>query len=406
MEKEKYSGYTIDQLLEDQEFIHRINNIQTDEDWELFVQANISSKENIVRARRIIQIFKVSEEKMSTDKKFDLWKNISRFSKSVTKNSRIFQIRSYLRIAASILLFSILGGTIYFSLNKKEKPYQFLQLPEIAKEEEPILTLTNGEIVLLNDDKPSLMVLKNQDAILVNNDSIVKNVSAKEEEVEELTLNEVSVPFGKNMNIILSDGTKVWLNAGSRFAFPQKFEGKKRAVFLEGEGYFEVVKNEKMPFIVSTNTVDVEVLGTKFNLSAYHSDNFCETVLLEGSVDVKGDGILLIERVNLKPNQKAVYLADKKELKAYDLPNASNYAAWVNGWYQFSDEDLIKVLDKLERYYNVHFITNQNLTLNAYPVSGKLDLRKSINEVMEILSKVANIDYRMVEKQIIIKDKI
>lgn len=406
MENEKYIGYRVDELLEDQEFVIKVNNILTNEEWDQFLQSNISAKENIIRARKIIQLFKTYEGKLSEERKFNLWKNISIYNKTPSRKFIISQINPFLKIAASILIVIAMGSTIYFGLNRSEETYEFSESNGIDRNSKnSFLRLSNGTKVNLTDAKSEIVVLRNQAAILINKDSIVANTPSKGQNINQVALNEVTVPFGKKTTLILADGTKVWLNAGSRFAFPQTFSGKNREVYLEGEAYFEVTKNKKQPFIVSTQKIDVEVLGTKFNLSAYQSDNFCETVLLEGAVKVQDKGKLFNDNIYLSPNQKATYYCDKKELIRTKATDAEMYMSWINGWYQFSNENLISVLDKLERYYNIRFIHDPAFELKAFPISGKLDLKGSINEVMAVLSKVAKINFQSTGNEIIIKEQ-
>jgi len=406
MENEKYIGYSIDELLEDQEFVVKVINIQTTEEWDQFLLSNISAKDNIIRARKIIQLFKTYEGKLSEDRKFNLWKNISIYNKTPSRKFIISQINPILKIAASILVIITLGSTVYFGLNRTEEKYEFSESTGINRNSEhPLLFLSNGTKVNLTAEKSEIVVLKNQDAILINKDSVVANTPVKSQDAKQVALNEVTVPFGKKTTLILADGTKVWLNAGSRFAFPQKFEGNRREVHLDGEAYFEVTKNKNQPFIVSTRNIDVEVLGTKFNLSAYQSDNFSETVLLEGAVQVQDNRKLFNAKLELKPNQKATYYADNKELIRSEAPDAETQISWINGWYQFSNQNLITVLDKLERYYDIRFIHDLALKSKAFPISGKLDLKGSIKEVMAVLSKVAKINYQITDNEIIIKEQ-
>lgn len=406
MKNEKYIGYSVEELLENQEFVIRVNNIRTKEEWDQFLQSNISGKDNIIRARKIIQLFKTYEEKLSEDRKFNLWKNISIYNKKPSKKFIISQINPFLKIAASILIFIALGSTIYFGLNRTAEIYVFSESTGIDRNSEsPFLRLSNGSEVNLTDKNSEIVVLKNQDAILVNKDSVVANAPIKGQDISQTALNEVTVPFGKKTTLVLADGTKVWLNAGSRLAFPQSFSGKNREVYLDGEAYFEVTKNKKQPFIVSTQNIDVEVLGTMFNLSAYQTDNFCETVLLEGAVKVQDKGKLFNDKLELKPNQKATYYADNKTLIQSDEPDAEMQISWINGWYQYSNQNLITVLNKLERYYNIRFIHHTALASKALPISGKLDLKDSIDEVMLTLSKVAKINYQITGNEIIIKEK-
>ena len=215
-------------------------------------------------------------------------------------------------------------------------------------------------------------------------------------------MNEVIVPYGKRPQLVLEDGTKVWLNAGSRLAFPQKFDGKKRTVFLEGEGYFEVAKNTSQPFMVHTSSVNIEVTGTKFNISAYQSDDFCQTVLLEGSVNVIGKSKLLNNRTSMLPNQKVTFNKNEQTLVRENEYFPELYVAWTEGWYSFSNESLTEIFKKVERYYNVKIEYNPDLISKALPVSGKLDLKDSISEVMKVLSLVVKVDFQIVEQEKVI----
>lgn len=305
MKEEKYKGYSVDELLEDQDFVNQIIGIQTNEEWANFLQENDSAKSNIIRARKIIQIFRVSEGKLLEETKFKLWRNVNDFNKNLSRKQKITQISVFIRYAASVLIVLAIGSTIYWRYSTSDNKYSFKKI-ESTENNKPILVLANKKKIELASDKgANIVVLKNQDALLINNDSLVQNIP--QSQTNQNVLNEISVPYGEKVTLQLSDGTKVQLNAGSQFAFPQSFNGKIREVHLVGEGYFEVSKNEKQPFIVSTQKVDVKVLGTKFNLSAYSSDDICETVLLEGKVEIQGKGKVFNDRVNLSPNQKATY---------------------------------------------------------------------------------------------------
>lgn len=402
MKQEKYKGYSLEELLEDQDFVNQIINIKTNEEWEEFLKANYSAKYNIIQARKIIQIFKVSEGKLQDEIKFNLWKNINNLNKNHLRKPRVNRF-VFMRYAASILIILAIGSAIYWNYSTSDNQYNFTKI-ESLENNNPILVLANKEKIELAANKESnIVVLKNQDAVLVNNDSIIQNTQPQT--AEQNILNEISVPYGKKVAIQLSDGTRVQLNAGSRLAFPQSFKGKNREVYLVGEGYFEVSKNEKQPFIVSTPKVDVKVLGTKFNLSAYSSDNICETVLLEGNVEIQGKGKVFNDQINLMPNQKATYSNDTKQLTKSSITDAGRYITWTNGWYNFSNEKLDRVLGRLERFYNVKFIFDKSLVENALPISGKLDLKDSISDVLGVLSGVAKIDYKIDEDNIAIMMK-
>lgn len=403
MKEEKYKGCSLEELLEDQDFVNHIISIQTNEEWENFLQANHSAKSNIVQARKIIQIFRVSEGRLRDEPKFRLWKNVNDFNKNFSRKNRVAQLNVFIRYAASVLIILAIGSAIYWRYSTFDNQYSFSKIESTEKNNSILVLANKKKIELASGKESTIVVLKSQDALLINNDSLIQNIP--QSQTDQNTLNEISVPYGKKVRLQLSDGTIVQLNAGSHFAFPQRFKGMKRVVHLIGEGFFEVAKNEKQPFIVSTQKVDVKVLGTKFNLSAYSSDNICETVLLEGKVEVQGKGKIFNNRIDLTPNQKAIYSNETKLLTKSNIPDAGFYITWINGWYNFSNEKLDRVLGKLERFYNVKFIYDKSLIENTLPISGKLDLKDSILDVMGALSGVAKIDYKISNENIVIMTK-
>lgn len=398
MENKKYNGYTLEDFLEDREFIFIVKNLKTTEEWELFLQIHIESRTNILRAKKIIEIFETTEGKLQEEKKYRQWKNISTYNKEFKQAIRLAKIKTFAKVAASVIIILSIGSVLYLGLKTSDNQYQFARNAENLNTETPILILPNGDQFNLEKNDSKVAVLKGQDAIWINNDNIVKVKPVE----NKIAFNEIIIPFGKKSSLLLEDGTKVWLNAGSRFAFPQKFDGKKREVFLEGEGYFEVAKNINQPFIVNTIDIDVEVLGTKFNLSAYKSDDFIETVLLEGSVNILERGKIFNGKVLMVRNQKATFYKEDDKIILKDEPLASSHIVWIEGWYQFSNENIKQVLNKLERYYNIKFSYDQEVISKALPVTGKLDLKESLDEVLTTFSKVAKIDYRISGNQVII----
>ena len=402
MTEKNYTGYSVEDLLHDQEFVITVKSINTSEEWEQFLQSRTSPdrvsnpvRASFIQARKIIQLFKTNEGTLPDEKKNKLWENIYRFKVEHSGNHKLFTLKTFARIAASILIIISLGGILYLHFNRIENQYQFAESRNDLKTDKPLLVLSNGTKVELKKSESKITVLKDQDAIQINNDSIVKNQTYVGENTAEVKFNEVIIPFGTKSKLVLADGTTVWLNAGSRFAFPSKFNGKKREVILEGEAYFEVAKNAQKPFIVSTDNVNIEVYGTKFNVSAYGSDNLSETVLLEGSVSIWDNGRFFKDKIQMVPNQKATYDKTGKEIVLRPEPEPERTIAWVEGWYQYTNEKLEVVLKKLERYYNVRFEYDHSVISKVLPVSGKLDLKGSLDEVLVVLSKVAKFEYQI-----------
>jgi hypothetical protein len=402
MTERKYKNYSMQDLLEDQEFVSIVRKIKTDEEWKEFLLSHGEAASKLSKARKFILLFKANEGKLSLEKKHLLWKNINAFDQIFGRNYRFARIKFVSKIAASVLVVLLTGVLVFLYTSQRESRYHFSEIQTEVGSEVPLLILSNGEKVDLIKKESEIAILEDK-AIRINNDSVINNEPINVDKGEDLALNEVIIPYGKKSKLVLSDGTLVWLNAGSRFAFPQKFNGKKREVFLQGEAYFEVAKNEDHPFVVSTGNVNVEVLGTKFNVCAYKSDGFMETVLVEGSVKMIGKGSLIKDKVLLAPKQKALFNNEEGTISVTDEPMPELYTAWIDGWYQFENEDIGLVFNKLKRYYNVSFVCDEAVLGKALPISGKLDLKGSLDEVMRVLSKVAKVNYRMEGECVFIK---
>lgn len=398
MAEEKYTDYTVEDFLKDEAFISIVKNIGGKKEWEQFLQAHIKAKPTILKAKNIIELFETNDGKLPDNKKYSLWEDISAYHngfKPAHKFYKLRKIRAFSKIAASVLIIFSVGMLLFFYLRDTEEQYQFYSNSENSNNKNPVLVLSDGEKIELGEDDSKITILKDLNAVQINNDSIVKVRTVNGPLAKGLKYNQINIPFGKKSRLVLEDGTKVWLNAGSCFAFPQEFNGEKREVFLKGEGYFEVAKDKTRPFIVSTSNIDIEVLGTRFNVSAYQSDGFTEAVLLEGRVNVWDKSSFFKKKVVMVPSQKATFTKGQKGIVLESEPLPAMHIAWVEGWYQFSNEGLEQVLKKLERYYNVRFRYDSSRVSKALPVSGKLDLKGSIKEVMLVLSQVAKIEFQI-----------
>ena len=218
---------------------------------------------------------------------------------------------------------------------------------------------------------------------------------------------QVVIPYGKRSTLLMSDGTKVWLNAGSKLIFPQKFSGKNRKVFLQGEAYFDVFKNKGSPFIVSSDNLNVTVHGTQFDVKNNNSDKDIEVVLVEGAVSLKEKGVmnLLSKEIRLIPNQKAVYNKADKTTNVESEVDVAYYISWKEGLLEFNRESIVNVFNRLSKYYNVSFITERSVELNR-KISGKLDLKESLEEVMKVISDAAPVMFRIEKNKVFVINKI
>lgn len=194
-----------------------------------------------------------------------------------------------------------------------------------------------------------------------------------------ITTQRINVPAGQRINMRLPDGTDVWINSRSSIEYPSVFMGNNRTVRLEGEAYFEVTHNEKMPFVVSTPHGDVEVLGTSFNVEAYPTDNSFVTSLMEGSVKIKRDNRYFI----LKPDQ----LAYLRNGQFYIEPITDyNPYRWREGLICFKDESFTNIMKKFEKYYDIRII-NELPGIQSISYTGKFRQSDGVLYALRLLQK-------------------
>jgi transmembrane sensor len=203
----------------------------------------------------------------------------------------------------------------------------------------------------------------------------------------------ITTPKGGQYQVILPDGSKVWLNAESSLRYPTAFSGRTRDVTLKGEAYFEIKHaldksgGVKTPFIVSTASQEVRVLGTHFNINAYEDEGVVKTTLLEGSVRVTPVGDYKINPVILKPNTQSVFNGQKLAVAAVD---AETVVAWKNGLFQFNHTDLKTIVRQLSRWYNLDadYETLPNLHFN-----GTISRNVNASKVLNMLELTGNIKF-------------
>ena len=202
---------------------------------------------------------------------------------------------------------------------------------------------------------------------------------------------QIHVPTGQHVEIMLADGSKVWLNSGSTLTFPSKFNGKKRMVELDGEGFFEVKSDKEHPFIVSTSKYQVKAVGTSFNIYDYQDSPQFEAALLNGKVEVttnaKKSSVVI-----LTPNQRAALC--QGVLKVKPIENANNYL-WRKGILYFN-EPLLEVFDKLQEYYDIEFqIRNSSLTRKSPYCTGKFRAKDGLEHNIRVLKETNHFDYQI-----------
>lgn len=196
--------------------------------------------------------------------------------------------------------------------------------------------------------------------------------------------------LAETKDITLPDGTTVSLNRYTTFSYPQKFKGDNREVTLSGEAYFEVAHNKKRPFIVETESMDVQVLGTHFNVEAYERDPEIRTTLFEGSVAVSDKGKL--QRIILKPNETAIYDKETGEIEKIPTPNMKNEIAWRNGEILFDNLSLKDIARQLSNAFNTN-VTVTDSSLVNYRMNASFKNAETLDEILQLLSAAGDFYY-------------
>ena len=208
----------------------------------------------------------------------------------------------------------------------------------------------------------------------------------------------IYVPTGQRVNITLSDGTNVWLNARAKIVYPAVFDKSARKVTVDGEAYFDVAKDKKRPFIVETGKCDMEVLGTKFNVEGYSDKDDFEVTLMEGSVRV-ASRIGLGDTLTLKPDSKACLQKDGK-LEVVPVDDYNPYR-WKEGLICFRNESFLSIMNDLEKYFGVSIVV-ENKNVLKYYFTGKFRQADGIDYALRVLQRDIRFRYeRDDENQII-----
>ena len=375
-------------FIEDTQFLQWAfhNNRSVDQYWEQYLLEHPEEKTQILELKSRLSELKYSDETMLQVEKEQIAQHVvSRINLDLEKKKSQSVFISLLKYAAVAIVFAAIGGLVVYMNTGKDTIYQQLagQMVRVPSElQGPMLITSTGENVDLKKSNSSVDYTRNG-SIVLNNDSVIHAAN----DIPNV-MNQLVIPYGNQSRLILSDNTVVWLNAGSRLVYPTFFNGKTREVLLFGEAFFEVSKNAEKPFIVKTSDIEIKVLGTQFNVSAYAEDKVIQTVLKEGSVEIRrNDATFFDSKLVLKPNQMASFSKSSNETKLYEV-DASYYTLWTKGLLSFEDIDFNRILKKVERFYNIS-VNFSEPNLGSIRISGKLDLKQNKDEVLEYLEKVS-----------------
>lgn len=349
-------------------------------------------------AKRPLPVEKIDFE----EKRTDILNRIHRDTRS--SPHRRLRILGW-TVAATVLLALVTSVAFYQSHSGgtvvAEKSDKFAAKILGTKVKEPILTLGNGTYLPL--DKVADGVVSRQGGypvVKMGRDQVSYQKMQRTLGSESvLVSNTLTIPRGRNYQLTLSDGSKVWLNSESSITYPANFPAYEREVVLNGEAYFEVAKDRSRPFSVKSGTQTVRVLGTHFNVKAYAGDKTMVTTLLQGSVKVIKDA----SEVFLKPGQAAISSNNEAEgtIKVANV-DPTLAVGWKEGYFIFNNEHLDDIMKKLARWYDVEIIITDNVGQKTF--WGTYSKSKSLNELLNSLEQTGDVHFEVSGRRIMVRE--
>jgi transmembrane sensor len=394
----EYFDFTQTDFIEDEYFCEWVKRPSEKAQvfWEEFIKKYPGKLKEIETAKLIIKSM-IPVEKDLSEVEIDslltgIWKSIDIRKK---RNCRIW----YPVAAAGLLIFVV---SIWWINSQNHKNFEVVDYSQLL----PVHSATQ-DVELLLSDQTKLKISKKETELKYNaNGKLVVN-SAKFIQQETLNkaagpelLNSIVVPRGKRANITFTDGTTLWLNSGSSAVYPVEFAGLKREIYIKGEGYLEVAHDELHPFIVKTDQMDIQVFGTSFNICAYPEEATTKVILVEGKVFAKSKNN---SEVILQPNQMFSFNSETQKNNITEV-SVKDYISWKDGWLLCNSEELGSIIGKLERYYDQKIILSDE-EVRFYRLSGKLDLKDDLNQVLQVIATTAPVDIQVKNDAICISNR-
>lgn len=328
---------------------------------------------------------------------FDSTEVRKQLSERIAKENNVFykkRFLSYYKYAAILIV--ALGGFYLYKNTSSDQGKKNVIVPRV---DEIVLQLGNGTSETI--DISEVKNVKDKDGNIIGRQEKNRLVYNKVFAEGALVYNILKIPYGKKFEVQLSDGTVVHLNSGTALRYPVQFvKNKKREVYLTGEAYFDVSKDKAHPFTVNTQEMNVEVLGTKFNVDSYSNNSTTDVVLVEGKVSLYKQQKTNQNLIYLTPGLKGSTQKGQREIKTEQV-NTDYYTDWVKGSLVFKNASFDDIIKKLERCYNVTFV-NKNKTLGKEIFNARFD-NEPIEVVLKYFSDSYAIDYNIDRDKITIK---
>ena len=355
--------------------------------------------ESDAEAMRLFREIRETEKilkSVQAQEKIDLQKSWQRLDSSLVGRSRkgwwlFWTVGSVVAASVALLLMFVFPFT-----RQVEQPETLVSQVGITPGGvKAVLQYEDGKTIDLTSSSSRIVI---SDGLVLVNDSL-KGLRFDQGELENrpMKYHTLTVPVGGEYHFTLADGTRVWVNSASEVRFPNCFSGERREIYVKGEVYLEVARDEKHTFIVYTGENEVRVLGTRFNLTAYPDEQKVITTLVEGSVEFRNDQ----SSVRLKPGEQSVLNRATNKLEKQKV-DVSIYTSWVSGTYEYERSPLSDITRQLSRWYDVQFIY-ESTEFSNHPFTGVVKRDQSLEEVLSIIEKTTNIRFKISGRTIIIK---
>lgn len=328
----------------------------------------------------------------------DWFKFEQKYGNAVKPSKKGKHLLGFISIAASISL--VVGVSIHLMSNIKDNYSAVLAEASAAEvPEKTTINLSDGEQITLETSHSVVEIDEQGKQILLEDERVVE--ASGDTKSSKPGINQIIVPYGKTAELLLADGTKVWLNAGSRFVFPDHFNKQpNREVVLIGEAFFDVSHNADQPFKVITDEMVYTVLGTSFNIQSLPNSASVSAVLVEGSLQVEKKTLLNKQKVILKPGQKSQFLPKQDRMHVTNV-NTAFYTSWKDGYLMLDKNRLGKLIKQIEQFYHSELVISNELIDMPTQLSGKLLLDEDPEQVYSALCDLTGMTYRIVANKVV-----
>ena len=380
-ENEKYANYSFEDFLQDDFFMesHKRPTAESVAFWEQFLEDYPQQADACHAAGRFVE--DLVHARMSDEEVGEGWSKILIRYKRARERRMIRYATAAIAAAACIAFLLVMRG--FFDRQDDGGLGRDDIMSFVGNQVDSLLT---GEEVRLILSEEKTVYLQGEKSVILYDSASVRTGSEQITKEEIASFNQLVVPSGKNAVLTLHDGTKIWVNAGTKLVYPVEFEKGKREIYVNGEIFLDVMADAQRPFIVRTNDFRVQVVGTKFNVQAYASDEHSWIALESGLVKILSEAA---DDVMLHPNK--VYERDKSGHSSVKDADIEKYTSWIHGLYVYESERLDVILKRLERYYGIEIVVEPAAA--GLRCSGKLDLKENVEDVLSIISKTAPVDY-------------